>query len=230
MGAGFQCFGDHGYIQVDENYVNFALIGKAVLQGTTAANAGIPAGNLFNCQWVSYTAQSKQSILALHSQWPFAIFNIFEQNGTFVYKIACLNQIEIYEFGPPPTNSGSGVGVQVFNANGGLVFSSDFAYMRVIDSISGNFLANNWDNANRTYAGSPRCAIVANCGAGVYDSYQDFPGQWQNMGRMMTNKCIGGGIQINCLEGYSYSQSTSVQGSALQEGKFNLLVININDL
>lgn len=230
MPSGFQCFGDHGYIQVDENFANFALINKVILQGTTAANAGIPAGNLFNCQWVSYTARSMQSLLALHSTSAFAVFNIFEQNGTFVYKIACMGQIEIYEFGPPPTNSGSGAGIQVFNEGGGLVFSSDFAYMRVIDIINSNFLAQNWDNTNRTYPGSPRCGIIAGLGACAFDSYQDFPGQWQNAGRIMTNKCIGGGIQINSLEGYSYSQSTTVQGSALQEGKFTILVVNINDL
>lgn len=229
MGAGFQCFGDHGYIQVDENFRNFALINKTIAQAQTWNQIGYQQGSLFDCNWVRYYGASKETLICIYSGSPFAVFNVYEENGRFVYMIACVGQIEIYEFGPPPTSSGSGAGIQVFNDAQQLVFSSDFAYMRVLDFISGNILAQNWNGQNRGYAGSPKCGIVAGCGTGVYDSYQDFPGQWQNYGSMMCNKCIGGGIQVDTTR-YSYSQSTSVQGSALQEGKFELLVINLNDL
>ncbi len=188
MGAGFQCLSDSGYIQIDENYRNLALLRKTTLSGTDANSAGVPLA-AYTCRWVSYTANSKESVLAFYSNGKFCPFIVQESNGTFVWKIALdsgsgNNQVTIYEFGPPPS-TGSNSGFQVHNASSQLVFDANFRYMKFADFFAGSFI--DLLKTSKSYTQGKIYAVAYGCGAANYDSYQDFPGQFQNyVGMYMT--------------------------------------------
>lgn len=213
MGAGFQCFNDSGYIQIDEKYRNLALLRKTTLSGTDANSAGVPLA-AYTCRWVSYVATSKESVLAFYSTGKVCPFVVQEQNGTFVWKIALdsgsgKNQITIFEFGPPPASgSGSGWGFQVFNDDSQLVFDANFKYMRLVGFLVGSFV--DLIKRSRSYTPGRTYAVAYGCGAANYDSYQDLPGQFQNyVGMYMTQFTSPHVLYFD--EVGVYSSSSSVQ-------------------
>ncbi len=215
MGIGFQCFNDSGYIQIDENYRNLALLRKVTLTGTDANSVGVPLA-LYTCKWVSYTAASKESVIAFSSTGKFCPFIVQEENGTFSWKIALdiysgNNQVIIYEFGPPPS-TGANSGFQVFNGSSQLVFDANFKYMRLADFVTINFIDNL--KKSRSYVSGRTYAVAYGCGAANYDSYQDFPGQFQNyVGMYMTQFTSPHVLYFDEVGVYSATSSQSQGGS-----------------
>ncbi len=214
MGVGFQCFSDSGYIQIDENYRNLALLRKTTLTGTDANSAGVSLA-AYTCRWVSYTATSKESILAFYSNGKFCPFIVQESGGTFIWKIALdsasgNNQITIYEFGPPP-QSGTNNGFQVLNAAGQVVFDANFRYMRFADFFTGSFI--DLIKKSKTYTSGRSYAVAYGCGAANYDSYQDLPGQFQNyVGMYMTQFTSSNVLYFDEIGVFSNSSSTQQGG------------------
>ncbi|GEM_PF-6981959 len=133
MPAGFQAFNTAtGSVQVDENYANLALLTKVTI--TSAAN-----GNWAATATLS-VASPTMPVVAVQSAVFVQLFRVYQSGGnwTFVYHAASAGAaINCYVFGKPVAPSGSGAGLQVFDASGSLTFDSRLKYARVAQMISG---------------------------------------------------------------------------------------------
>lgn len=118
MLAGFQCFNDAGSFQIDGVYPQFVLRRKF----DVATNYWV------NGETIGYSgvavAVGDDEIVALSSSTPCGI--TYKQ-GNSIYLVSkgyVGTAIRVYVFGPIASASGGGMGVQVFNGSGSIIFDS----------------------------------------------------------------------------------------------------------
>lgn len=118
MLAGFQCFNDAGAFQIDGVYPQFVLRRKF----DVATNYWV------NGETIGYSevavSVGDDEIVALSSSTPCAI--TYRQGGNLllVSQGYIGTVITVYVFGSITSASGSGMGIQVFNGSGSIVFDS----------------------------------------------------------------------------------------------------------
>lgn len=122
-------------IQIDENYKNLELRGKYQLTATNLISVGSP-----NTYDVSLSvAGVTNPIIAIHCPGVYVALISTSQSGSNVtYRFAALSNTSsftVYVF-DNPTLSASNFGMQVFDANGQLVFDANKRYLRVLSSTS----------------------------------------------------------------------------------------------
>ncbi|MFL9883126.1 hypothetical protein PQR66_08825 [Paraburkholderia agricolaris] len=148
MTAGFQAFTDTGLVQIDGTTQNYALRQRfdvATSVGSINAgrsNAGVQY--MFNANVVIFTVSAVKPLIALYS--PNAYVTILQcsnnKNGSWTVKLwantATTITVYVFDQASAAAPSGPGYGLQVFDANGVLVFDARQRIARVIDTQSGN--------------------------------------------------------------------------------------------
>lgn len=244
MPNGFQAFGDNGQKQIDEFYRNMALIRKSRIN-TVGPDVleNSPSWRSWYLGWQYYTATSTRSILALRCDTYVTVMQASRINadGSVTYLIATAEDrngsffpwqgpVDVYEFGPPPLTSAHGAGIQAFNENSELCFSSDFKYMRIASykSMSPGGSTDEFINNNFVIDPSRVYAICFTPGLCNIDSYQDLPGQFQNtiIGYFVRTNVQGG---YNSNIGIIYNESGSSGALGISFGYFTLLAIDVSN-
>lgn len=149
MAYGLQVFNDGGYLQIDQDFSNFALRYTGALNALTwtavpeagPLNPGVP---VMNMSVASVTLTCDTPLVAIDPSagggmcafWMFtksgsAYTFYFYCNTTNIATTGCRYMI----FDQPPPISG-GFGLAVYKADGSLAFHSDYTYMRVADVVS----------------------------------------------------------------------------------------------
>ncbi|WP_040263650.1 hypothetical protein [Pseudomonas massiliensis] len=241
MGFGLEVRNDASYLQIDQDYRNQVLLNRVTVNTTTAAAAGVAGRDTWLATWYRYRAQSPESLIALRCTSTLClIFGVTLENGTYVWTICCYAgpasvPVEIFEFGPAPVSANSGYGLNVFDAQGRLAFSSNFQYMKVVDYINvANFTdpLNGQDQltgATVTYTAGRSYAVCSGWGAGIYDAYQVWTNEWEVSLLMMGFTSVDAGFRVKGE--YFYSQSASNGGgTGATDYKYQLVIIDVTDL
>lgn len=133
MPAGFQVIGSHGFVQIDENFVNFVFKQK----GSVAVNSypGTPG---------TITVTANYPMLCIRSSGYVAIRKAAVSGNTYTYTLygSGAETISWYLFDVVPPVA-SAAGITVYKADGTVAFSSDYSPMRVVaagQSASGDIL------------------------------------------------------------------------------------------
>lgn len=127
MPAGFQVIGQHGVVQVDENYYNMVY--------RTRGSALIRNNGRYNSATINYQGEANSSpmLCTAYSNVFLWINSLTKSGDNYTFEIAANGEDNVSYFifdkvAATPTNAG----LEVYNANGGLVFSSNQRPMRVV--------------------------------------------------------------------------------------------------
>lgn len=143
MAAGFQCYNDTGFIQIDGDFSNYALLAKgttylganSIWLGTSGAGDVTTGTN-----YVDITFTARQPLFAYSCAAPVAQFTcVNNNNGTWTVRLQSLTpqNVDWYVFDQTPAVTGSTFGAQVFDATGRLVFDANYPYAKIIGNLSG---------------------------------------------------------------------------------------------
>ena len=122
MPVGLQSIGDHGAVQIDQDYRNYHLSQvKEVWVGSGSAT--VDFGGLVAPLIGIYDSGDGACFRTITRTGDYGLFRVFRKSPGTV-KIVVFDLI-------PPTNTGCGL--QVFDGSGSLVFDSGAKYMRVLD-------------------------------------------------------------------------------------------------
>lgn len=136
MAAGFQVIGDHGGVQIDENFVNMVLIDKGSLDLP-------PANGVANDGWNTLTFYNRETpILALDTRNDATTLMRCDRSGsTFTYYIrgngdtrGFTQTIRWYLFDKAP-NVATNTGLTVWDGGGRVTFNSDYEPMRIVGML-----------------------------------------------------------------------------------------------
>jgi hypothetical protein len=131
MPAGFQIIGDHGAVQVDENFVNLGLTAKGSV--SMPASAGLLAQ-------ATITVTGDTPILCIRPLSTYAsIYSVTKSGNQFTYTLvggftgsaAAAETFDWYVFDKMPAGTAGSVGIEVRDANGTTTFNSNFTPMIV---------------------------------------------------------------------------------------------------
>lgn len=133
MGVGFQVFNNDGFIQIDADYLNLELKQKGPfsLNGSNTANGGGVSSGV----QVSFTGESP--VIAIKSTTFCCAYPLSRSGNTFNFYIyngdnqACTG--EYFIFDNSSDASAGNTGMQIFNAQGRLVFDANKKYLKVLD-------------------------------------------------------------------------------------------------
>jgi hypothetical protein len=124
MPAGFQVIGSHGAVQIDADYFNLGFISKGTVNTT---------GPAFSNAAPTVTVTGNTPILCIRSNTVTAsIVRVTKSGNQYTYRISgnAAGAIDWFLF---DKMQGSGnAGMQVFNANGEVVFDASARPMRVV--------------------------------------------------------------------------------------------------
>jgi hypothetical protein len=128
MPAGFQVIGDHGYVQIDENYFNMVYKQK----GTVATFV-----DTYNRATMSYTGVtgSTPMVFVKSSNSAFvALLTVSQSGNTFTYEYAAdrATTISYWIFDKAPAASSTTGGLEVLNSSGELVYSSSQVPLKIV--------------------------------------------------------------------------------------------------
>lgn len=189
MQAGFQCFNDAGGFQIDGVYPQFVLRRKFDV-ATNYWNNGEAIG--YSDVFISV---GDDEIVALSSSTPCAV--TYKQGGylRLVSQGFTGTVITVYVFGAI-TSAGGGMGIQIFNSNGSVIFDSAQKPLVMIGfpTGEGSFVY----NGSRTYA-----AICVNQYMTVRDTRGG--GGYETQRLEITQgmvKSIAGGVNISNIKVY----------------------------
>jgi hypothetical protein len=147
MTVGFQAFTDSGLVQIDGTTQNYALLQKF---DVTTSVGSISAGRsnagvlyTFNANVATFSFSSVKPMVTLYSPTAYVtLLQCTNNNGTWTAKIwangAATVTVYIFDQASAAVPSGTGYGLQVFDANGVLVFDARQRIARVLDTQSGN--------------------------------------------------------------------------------------------
>lgn len=239
MGFGLEVRNDANYIQIDQDYQNLVLLNRVIVTTLPPEQAGIDGARAWLASWYKYTAQRADSVLALRCPAALClVFDVEQSGSTNVWTICTYNanaQVEIFEFGPAPSAANSGYGLNVFDAQSRLVFSSNFQYMKVVDYLDVAYLTDpvrgqdQLTGATVTYTAGRKYAVCSGWGASIFDIYQVWTNEYETSLMMMGFQSVDGGFRIKGE--YFYSESSSNGGgSGVSDGKYTLLIVDVTDL
>ena len=214
--AGLTVFNDANVIQIDSTYFNYTLRQKIV--GTVVDEL---IGGRYSVKTLTITHNvAGPSIVAI--QMPegreIGLISCIAGSGGVTMKYAIYHfpdpvgmQLTVYVFGAP-VHTGN-FGLQVFNAQGQLVFSSESGYMKVLA---------NWLSPSQgaggvgttgpfyMYKDVPNAALVISRWAGDYDVRFYRNDYWfEENTNILTYKKTGTRIDTNSLQIYKYGYSTT---------------------
>lgn len=151
MTAGIQVIGDHGSVQIDENYYSMVLMTSGTLS-TSLQNVEAPDTTGYAPQaylaTVTYTGTSPVVCIDTKNQ-PIAFFYTLRNGNQFTFTFLSFNTsgsgaaatFTYYIYDTMPNISASNQGLTVYNASGNVVFSSDYEPLRIINFAQ---LPNSW--------------------------------------------------------------------------------------
>lgn len=157
MPAGFQSIADNGSVQIDENFFCLA----AVVKGVASANILHPAGAGTGVQYcdISYTGDTP--LLAFYIPPPQAgcILSTVKNGNTWTWRVLVLagtgqafNPNFTYYIFDRPVASASGAGIEVYDAQGRLTFSSLAPLVNIASFYDGGNPGNAVIDTNKIYA------------------------------------------------------------------------------
>ncbi|WP_093534313.1 hypothetical protein PWP89_12935 [Stenotrophomonas rhizophila] len=207
MPAGFEFVNNNQNVIIDEKFFNYAFISKHTL---TFQQAGGPVTGGFGRQ-AFLTVAGDRPIVAARCSKPFTVSRARPVAGGWEFGWISVNggigavvgdTIEVFVFDRPLERSGPGFGLQVFGADGRVVFDSQNRYMKVVDA--------------RTLEGATPTANV-NLGPGNYAQVVTVPGfRWTGVQATPTADwqwaCFAGVVTSNG-NGYSVAQGTTGEGT-----------------
>lgn len=143
MSAGLEIRGNKGTVQIDSTYTNYALRSKLSVKGTdfiTQSNVTVGYGYTFRVTGHTLPPLVFVGVTLKGKDDPILVWCVSKvSNGVWDVTLAIQQNTSkeatpIYVFGPPlPISpSESGIGLQVFNAKGEIVFDSNQMPLRVI--------------------------------------------------------------------------------------------------
>lgn len=150
MSAGLYLNPENGIVQIDENYRNLVLVEKA----SVVTSGG---GSLTPYATYMPTVQTP-TVVAVSSTRAANIWRITPTGGITVISTMTNTQVDIYLFGMIQTPGLSGAGLEIRNANGEVVFNSNYPPMRVVgatkcaDAAKSNSM---WNAARGQITGLP---------------------------------------------------------------------------
>lgn len=159
MAAGFQVFGDHGGVQIDQNFMNYSLLQKGDLYVNTYP------GN------INYTVLSVNAVAPIlcvrNTSGAYVAVAYFTRSGsTFTWRLvaSAATTITYYVFDQIP-NTQAAVGLTVFDGSGRVTFSSDYDPMRIVaaNRIPDTYTSYNinWYSEFSTGFGAPYSGVFA---------------------------------------------------------------------
>lgn len=130
MPAGFQVIGDHGGVQIDENFYNMTLKAKG---SVTYPDTQLV---LTMHPWAITVPNTISPVLCFHVTHFTSIESVSSANGNTTYSgyifAAIGGTMEWYAFDRMPAPiSPTGAGLSVFDVNGQLTFSSEYPPMKI---------------------------------------------------------------------------------------------------
>lgn len=159
MPAGFQVFGDHGSVQIDQNFINYSLLQKGdVWVDTYVAN--------INYTQISVNAIAPILCIRNTTGNYVAVAYMTRSGSTFTWRLAATagTTITYYVFDQIPNNQAA-TGLTVFDASGRVTFSSDYDPMRIVavNQLNDTFTAYNagWANSFPQSWGAPYSGTFA---------------------------------------------------------------------
>ncbi|WP_426318859.1 hypothetical protein [Pseudoduganella sp. R-43] len=190
MIAGFQCVNDAGSFQIDGVYPQFVLKRKLDVATTYWVNGETTGYSM------AAVAVGSDEVIAISSSTPCAVTYRQGSNMILVSQGYTGTVITVFVFGSITSASGAGMGLQVFNGNGSIIFDSSLKPLIMIGFPTGE--GSFTYNGSRTYA-----AICVN----QYYTVQDIRGggQYETQHLQMTQgmvKAIPGGINISNIKMY----------------------------
>jgi hypothetical protein len=227
MPAGFQLVNAHGMVQVDESYVNLALVAKGVVSIPAGGIGGIHAAPQIHYPGIS-------PILCIRPVNTYAfIRRVMKSGSTYSYVInggfaGAMNGSPLaetfswYIFDRMSQVPASNSGLQVFNASGELTFSSNSRPMRVVT-------AGQIPNA-------PLRTTPAVVNAGKYGVYAACMTQGRMDGQAMINNqgaMFKEGIKIDsngAVTVAAFDFMTSVYGLATSDSGGQILLVDVSGL
>lgn len=161
MPAGFQCFNDGSFIQIDADYKNyeFSQKGTFTIGPSNLASGGSSLGT------VTVTVNGSFPVLAINCA-ELCYASLKSRSGqTFTFEIYNGNNYNIsgeyFVFDASNANSAGNVGMQIFNASAELVYDTNKKYMRVLDYFSP---AGASADETRSYPGKKTAYVMADFG------------------------------------------------------------------
>lgn len=123
MAYGFQCFGEAGNIQIDENYLNIVLMEKGVLTFNTHTN-------FTNLLTLSYTGESPILCLAPTSNY-VAQVRTKKVGNTWTWSLVGGNGTVTYYIFDVQPDVETHAGLNVYAPDGRVAFNSEYKPMRI---------------------------------------------------------------------------------------------------
>lgn len=143
MPAGFQSFNDSGTVQIDDNYSTMTLVDSPTISITTSTS-GTPYRGAFYTT-VTVTASNPLAFIGDCANINSLVTVFSRKNlggNTWQYVFTSLNPgtVRVYFFGTAAMTS-SNSGMQVFAADGRLIFDSSASFLRIrsIFQITGTY-------------------------------------------------------------------------------------------
>lgn len=232
MGYGLAVRNDANFLQIDGEYRNQVLLNRITVATGTPESAGVAGAQTWNCGWYRYNARSPESLVALRCSQPTTVLRVEQVNGTTSWIIICYEgslALEIFEFGPAPVSAESGYGLNVWDAQGRLAFSSNFSYMRAVDYLQVNYLTDKVHGqdalgASVTYAAGRKYAVCSGWGAG--SSWAD---EFDVGLALMSFNSIDAGFRLT-YPTYWSAISHGTNSTSVTDGKYILLIIDVTGL
>lgn len=205
MPAGIQIFNDYGTVSVDQDYFNLGLLQRGSF--STVSDPGYPGGSTYRL-----TSSLEAPIVALSPPRGSFVSLISIVGGpgnweyNFVIGAPVGSSVDFFIFGTAPS-IGSNYGLEVFNAQGTLVYSAATTIpMRIVD------IRAPMATGNVTYTAGRRYAVVMNTPTRTFRVF--FTGDVGNGTPARTNQQYGmSSFQItdNTVGTYYYNYVNSFQ-------------------
>ena len=189
MAVGMQIIGSHGVYQVDQTYRNLCKVAKGALANTISL-----AGSVSPLMAIRSTDTSGTLVLYITISGSTYTWNSQPTPSATTYWL----------FDVPPTSPATGIGLQIFDASGVVVFDTFNEYMKIVGVYT------------LGYPGSPFTGVTEPTGS-AYAYVQTDAGRWtQAMGNNNTKVggyaiamvAVAGGFQMQTY----YSTSIIVTG------------------
>lgn len=217
MAAGFQVFGEGGFIQVDGDWANYALVQVQTILTVDTNWRALP------CRAAIHVGSQEGDLVFAHMPGFCMLLGVAYWDGARRVGVSVgadagagpngpLNfPITFYVFRRQPP-IGSSSGVQIFNAQGTLVFDANSNFCKVAGVADAASTTNKyWLPGGRKYA------VLMPSFTGQYiETYANNPGPgpnffWYIYANCLRMQCESDGIQMNTMAVGAFTQIPSLQ-------------------
>lgn len=168
--AQIEIIGNDNYVLIDDNFKNTVLGQKATINFPVPSDANVK-GSVTTFSYTPQGAVNSPPLIAVNSSFPVTVQTMFRSGNTYTWTLVCSSagrggSVEAYIFHLPEAVPDAGGMVQLFNAQGVLVFDSNLKYSKVERALAHTL------DGGESIAVAPgrKYAAVTSKGAGAYNA------------------------------------------------------------